>query len=214
MSEKRYGFVIDTDMCMGCNTCGVVCKMENNVPSGIIWNKVLADNGEQLFSPSGTYPAKGETSNLSMGFITIACQHCEAPACTEVCPTGATYKDEETGVVLQNYEVCIGCLSCMAACPYDVRSLNEQEPKYYMGHATGDSNVPQHLANTVEKCTMCWHRLEKGLEPECVVGCPAKARYFGDFNDPESEVSQLIATRSYKQLLPEAGTDPSVYYLV
>ena len=206
---KHYGFVIDTKRCIGCHTCAVACKAENGLPDGVWWNRILTDGSGAIDAPRGVYP------NLSIGFIPLACQHCENPACVKVCPVGATYKDEETGIVRQDYDKCIGCRMCMAACPYTgVRSFNWDEPKYAIGFATGDAAVPAHQKHTVEKCTMCWHLTAKGEEPECISACLTRARYWGDFNDPNSEVSKLIATRSYAQLLPEKGTRPSVYYLV
>ena len=212
---KQYGFVIDTKLCMGCNTCGVACKIENNIPHGIYWNRVLTEGGMGIDTPSGVYPELGETSTLKMRYYTVSCQHCENPACVKVCPVGATYKDPETGVVRQDYDKCIGCRMCMAACPYTgVRSFNWEEPKYFMGHSTGELTIPAHQKHTVEKCTMCWHRIARGEQPDCVISCQTHARHWGDLNDPTSEVNQLLAKRQWKQLLPEKGTKPSVYYLV
>jgi molybdopterin-containing oxidoreductase family iron-sulfur binding subunit len=103
----------------------------------------------------------------------------------------------------------------MAACPYTgVRSYNWEEPAYHLDFAVGDPEIPAHQKHTVEKCTFCTHRLVRGEKPACMELCPARARYFGDLDDPTSEVSRLVATREYKQLLPEQGTNPSVYYLV
>lgn len=205
----RLGFVIDQRSCIACHACAVACKVENNIPDNIWWNRILTEGGEDRDTPAGEYP------NLTMGNIPVACQHCENPACVKVCPVGATYKDEVTGAVRQDYEKCIGCRMCMAACPYTgIRSFNWEEPKYAIGQAMGDINIPTHQKHTVEKCTMCWHRLAQGLEPACIEVCPARIRYFGDFDDPESEVSKLIRERKYMQLLPEEGTKPSVYYLV
>ena len=150
-----------------------------------------------------------------MSYITVACQHCENPACVKVCPVGATYKDPDTGVVRQDYDKCIGCRMCMAACPYvGVRSFNWEEPAHYIGFDSGDADVPEHQKHTVEKCTFCWHRLAKGEDPMCVKTCLARARVWGDLDDPESEVSKLIRERKVMQLLPEKDTKPSVYYLV
>lgn len=209
MSTKQYGLVIDTKRCVGCHTCGVACKMENNIPDNTWWNKTLTKGGEGMDTFSGTYGAAEKT------YITLSCQHCENPACVKVCPVGATYKDEETGIVRQDYDKCIGCRMCMAACPYNgVRSFNWEEPSYSLDYAIGDADVPPHQKHVVEKCTLCNHRLARGEEPACVVDCPAYARYFGDFNDPHSEVSKLIAKREYMQLLPSEGTGPSVYFLV
>lgn len=203
-----YGFVIDQKRCIGCHTCSVMCKIENNIPKDVWWNRVLT-NGDEMDIAHGDFP------DVRLEYVTVACQHCENPACVKVCPVGATYKDPETGAVRQDYDKCIGCRMCMAACPYTgVRSFNWEEPKYYIDVPTGDEAVPQHETHVVEKCTMCWHRIAQGEEPACIGVCPERARFWGDFDDPESEVSKLIASREYKQLLPEEGTKPSVYYLV
>lgn len=205
----RLGYVIDKKSCIGCHACAVACKVENNLPDGVWWNRILTEGGENRDTPKGTYP------NLSMGNIAVSCQHCDNPACVKVCPVGATYKDEATGAVRQDYDKCIGCRMCMAACPYTgVRSFNWEEPAYAIGQDMGDASVAKHQKHTVEKCTMCWHRLAQGLEPACIEVCPARVRYFGDFDDPDSEVSKLIREREYMQLLPDSGTSPSVYYLV
>ena len=206
---ERLGMVIDMKACIACASCAVACKVENNLPDEVWWNRVLTDGGENPDTPAGVYP------DLTMSNLVVACQHCDNPACVKVCPVGATYKDPETGVVRQDYDKCIGCRMCMSACPYTgVRSFNWEEPKHVVGHALGDADVPAHQRHVVEKCTMCWHRLAKGLQPACVEVCPARVRYFGDLNDPDSEVSQLIREREYKQLLSSEGTNPSVYYLV
>ena len=205
----RYGMVIDTSRCVACHACEVACKSANNVPVGVFWNRVLTDGGSGVETLAGVYP------NGTISVMTISCQHCENPACVKVCPVGATYKDPETGVVRQDYDKCIGCRMCMAACPYTgVRSFNWDEPKYALDFATGDAEVPLHQKHTVEQCTFCYQRVTQGQTPACMVLCPGRARHWGDLDDPESEVSKLIASREYKQLLPEEGTKPSVYYLV
>ena len=210
MTAKRLGMVIDTGRCMACNSCAVACKVENNLPQGVWWLRIMNDGGPNMDAPTGKYP------NLKkMTTITMSCQHCDNPACVKSCPVGATYKDQETGVVRQDYDKCIGCRMCMAACPYTgVRSFNWEEPKLMIGFPTGDKNVETHRKHVVEKCTLCWHRLAKGYQPSCVEVCPARARYFGDLDDPNSEVAKLVASREWKQLLPEKGTKPNIYYLV
>ena len=206
----RYGMAIDLKACIGCHTCSVSCKQANNLPKGVWWNRVLTDGGGYMDTASG-----GGSEALSMQHIPVSCQHCENPACTKVCPVGATYKDPETGVVRQDYDKCIGCRMCMSACPYTgVRSFNWEEPKYAVGFPVGDPDVAPHQKHTVEKCTLCVNLLAKGGEPKCVVSCVGEARHFGDFDDPNSEVSKLIRDREHMQLLPEQGTNPSVYYLV
>jgi molybdopterin-containing oxidoreductase family iron-sulfur binding subunit len=165
--------------------------------------------GDFIDTMAGVYP------NNTLEYITLSCQHCENPACTKVCPVGATYKREEDGIVFQDYDKCIGCRMCIAACPYTgVRSFNWEEPVNHVGFPIGDPSVAPHQKHTVEKCTMCAQRIARSEVPLCVDACPSRARHFGDLDDPISEVSQLIASRNYKQLLPERGTSPSIYYLV
>ena len=207
----HYGMVIDTQKCIGCHVCATACKVENNLPNDIWWNRILTDNGGAEFDMvGGSYP-----DNLRLSFLPVSCQHCENPACVKVCPVGATYQDPETGVVRQDYDKCIGCRMCMSACPYTgVRSFNWEEPQYHMDYATGGKDVPVHQKHVVEKCTFCYHRISQGIEPACMHLCVGRARYWGDLDDPNSEVSQLLATREYKTLLPERDTKPSVYYLV
>ncbi|MBT8341331.1 MAG: 4Fe-4S dicluster domain-containing protein [Desulfatitalea sp.] len=200
--------VIDIQRCIGCHTCAMTCKVENNLPAKNWWNRVLTVGGKQMDTPKGIFP------NVQMSYITQACQHCGNPACVKVCPTQATFIREEDGVVIQDYGKCIGCRFCIDACPYTgVRQFNSEKPRYLIDFPVGDANVPAHQEQTVEKCTFCVHRLAKGLQPACIESCPAHARHFGDFNDPDSKVSQLVRKRSYLQLLPEKGTGPSVFFL-
>ena len=181
----------------------------NNLPAGNLWNRVVTAGGPGIDTAAGDFP------NLQMQHIPIACQHCENPACVKVCPVGATYKDPETGIVRQDYDKCIGCRMCMAACPYTgVRLFNWEEPKYSVDFPVGDASTSPHQKHVVEKCTFCYQRTSQGETPACMELCPGRARYWGDFDDSDSEVSQLIRDREYMQLLPEMGTNPSTYYLV
>ena len=205
----HYGMAIDTKRCVGCNACSMACKMVNNLPNDTWWTRVLTDGGDEIDTPAGIFP------NVSMKYLTVSCQHCENPACVKVCPVGATYKDPETGIVRQDYDKCIGCRMCMTACPYTgVRTFNWEEPKYFLDFPVGNVDAPKHQKGVVEKCTMCWHRIAKGERPACADVCREMARFWGDFDDPDSDVSKLIRERPFKQLLPEKGTGPCVYYLV
>ena len=205
----RYGMVVDTKRCIGCHTCSVGCKIENNLPNGILWNQVATVGGDGMDAGAGQFP------NTSLSYRTIQCMHCENPACVAACPVGATYKDPETGIVRQDYDKCIGCRTCMVACPYTgVRSYNWKEPEYMLDVKLGAAEVPEHQAHVVEKCQMCYHRIEKGQQPKCVEVCLAQAHYWGDLDDPDSEVSQILRKKGGTQLLPEHGTNPSVYYIV
>ena len=205
----RYGMAIDLRRCIGCQACAAACKMANNVPQDIFWTRALTDGGDMMDTPAGEFP------DISMRYITVSCQHCENPACAKVCPVGATYKDPETGVVRQDYDKCIGCRMCMSACPYNgVRSFNWEEPVFHTDYAMGSKDAPEHQQHVVEKCTFCYHRTSQGIEPACMHLCVGRARFWGDLDDPTSEVSRLLAERSHKRLLEDRGTEPSTYYLV
>ncbi|WP_302783515.1 4Fe-4S dicluster domain-containing protein [Adlercreutzia equolifaciens] len=197
---------INLRRCIGCNTCAVACKMQNNVPDGMLWNRVLTEGCERFDSAEGTYP------NLSRTYLPLACQHCENPACERVCPTGATYKDDK-GRVEIDYDKCIGCRMCMAACPYSARTFNWNEPVRATGASYGDARVPERGRGVMEKCTLCKERTDEGDEPMCVRCCPADARIFGDLDDPDSAVSRLRREQSAEVLLEEKGTRPQVFYV-
>ena len=202
--------VIDLARCVGCNACTIACKKANKVPEGMFWNRVMSIGGEDVDCAGGEYLVDNFLS-----FMPMSCQHCENPACVKACPVGATYKDPETGVVRQDYDKCIGCRMCMAACPYTgVRSFNWEEPKYAVAEVIGDPEAVLPQKHTVAKCTFCYQRISKGQTPACMALCPAGARHWGDLEDSNSEVSRLISGRQWKQLLPSMGTRPSVYYLV
>ena len=179
--------------------------MQNSVPDGMAWNRVLTEGADYLDGAVGEYP------NLSRSYLPIACQHCENPACLKVCPTGATYKDE-MGRVEIDYDKCIGCRMCMAACPYNARVFNWEEPRRDPDFNYGDKDVPVRPKGVAEKCTMCKERTDRGEEPMCVQNCPYEARTFGDLDDPESEISKLIREKKAGVLLEEQGTRPQVHY--
>ena len=202
----RYGMVIDTKRCVGCNACSVNCKITNNLPETNWWTRVLTEGGDEIDTPAGVFP------DVSMRYITVGCQHCENPACTKVCPVGATYKDPETGVVRQDYDKCIGCRICMAACPYNARVFNWSEPERDPNWNYGDKDVPVRPKGVAEKCTLCKERTDRGDIPMCVRVCPGRARVYGDLDDPESEISKVVRENHAYQLLEEFGTRPQLRY--
>lgn len=202
----KLGMAINLDRCIGCHTCANACKMENNVPMGMLWNRVLTEGSDVLDGAVGEYP------HLTKSFLPVACQHCENPACLRVCPVGATYKDE-LGRVQIDYDLCIGCRMCMAACPYNARVFNWSEPVRDPAFNYGHKDVPVRHKGVAEKCTLCKERTDEGLEPMCVKCCPVQARVFGDLDDPESKVSVYLRERGAEQLLEEHGTNPQVYYV-
>lgn len=147
----------------------------------------------ELWNKVYCYGPVGEYPHLTSYYLSRPCMHCQDPPCVDACPTGASYINEE-GLVLVDEKLCVGCKFCMLVCPYDVRVLSEE-------------------AGVVRKCTFCPERLAEGKLPRCVETCALGARYFGDLEDTESEVYDLVYHHNAVQLLPELGTNPSVYYI-
>jgi dimethyl sulfoxide reductase iron-sulfur subunit len=204
---KRYAMVIDLQLCIGCDTCSVACKQENNLPEGVRWTQVIRINLDGKLPDESAYP------DLRMEHLPLGCQHCANGPCVEVCPTAATYRSA-LGFVMQDPSLCIGCRYCAIVCPFTgVRVFSTEQPTYATPFPTGD-NPMVHRSKTIEKCTFCAHRLEQGKLPACIDACPLCARTFGDLNDPESDVARLLHERPHFRLLVEKGTEPSVFYLI
>lgn len=175
--------VVNLDKCTGCYGCEIACKMENDVALGEYWNRVIE------VGPFGEYPEITRYKLPSM------CQQCEDAPCVHVCPTGASYRDENN-VVLVDREKCIGCKYCMMACPYGVRNWNAE-------------------TRTVEKCTLCGHLTSQGELPACVKSCAAGARFYGDLDDPDSDVSKELARYDEDAIhtLEDVGNKPATRYI-
>ncbi len=199
---KKLGLVIDLDTCVGCHACAVNCKEWNTgghpgplpdydpygaKPDGVWFNRIH------------TYEAGEGAAGRTVHFPR-SCLHCDEPACVTVCPTGASYKRAEDGIVLVNEDLCIGCKLCSWACPYGAREFDEDE-------------------GVMKKCTLCIDRIYNQTIPEaervpaCVATCPAHARHFGDLGDPNSAVSELVRSRGGYDLMPEMGYRPVNKYL-
>jgi dimethyl sulfoxide reductase iron-sulfur subunit len=204
--SHRMGMVIDLALCTGCNTCSIACKQENNLPEGVLWTQVITLSQNGADTPTGSFPEYG------LDYLPLGCQHCANAPCLDVCPTSATHRNEELGIVELDPSLCIGCRYCMMVCPYTGVRVYSAQLSYSLPFATGDNPIA-HRAKTVEKCNFCAHRLLQGLEPACVDACPVQARIFGDLDDPHSQVSELLVERPHFQLLPEKGTQPAVHYL-
>lgn len=202
----KLAIAINTARCIDCMTCVNACKMQNNVPDGMLWNRVITEGCETVNGAEGVYP------DLKRRFLPLACQHCENPACQKVCPTGATYKDD-LGRVEIDYDKCIGCRMCMAACPYNARTFNWGDPERSAGFDYGDARVPARQRGVMEKCTLCKERTDGDEKPMCVMCCPTRARVYGDLDNPESEISKLRQQGNVRILLEDKGTRPQVFYL-
>ncbi len=198
----RYGMVIDLKRCVGCSACTLACKVENGTPRGVFWHRVQQKE-------IGKWP------NSNRVYLPLPCMHCQNPPCVDVCPTGASYKRAD-GIVAVNYDACMGCRYCETACPYGARTFIESVRGYF-----GDKGLTafeqvkfaKHQAGVEEKCNFLFGPGDQGRGAGLCPTCIAHARHFGDLDNPNSDVAQLIAKRRGYQLLPELGTNPSVYYL-
>jgi Fe-S-cluster-containing dehydrogenase component len=198
----RLGLVIDLDTCVGCHACAISCKSWNT--SGM--TGALTDTEPYGKDPTGVFFNRirhyeaGEYPNSKTVNVPMSCMHCEDAACVTVCPTGASYKRKSDGIVLVDQDKCMGCNLCSWACPYGAREIDPG-------------------SGTMKKCTLCVDRIyDKDLneidrQPSCVITCPASARHFGDFDDPNSNVSKLVAERGGNGLMNELGYKPTNQYL-
>ncbi len=202
-TDKKLGLAIDLDTCVGCNACVTACKGWNDQGYGA----PLSDQDPYGADPSGVFLNRVHSYQVQapdLAAITVnlprSCLHCEDAPCVTVCPTGASYKRVEDGIVLVNEDACIGCGLCAWACPYGARELDA-------------------AAGVMKKCTLCVDRIynenlpEEDRQPACVRSCPTGARHFGDFADPDSTVSRLSAARGAVPLFSEMGTKPVNRYL-
>ncbi len=225
LEERHWHMVIDLRKCVGCSACTIACVSENKLPPGVVYRPVLDEE-------KGVYP------NVTRRFTPRPCMQCDNPPCTDVCPVSATWKQAD-GIVVVDYKKCIGCRYCIAACPYAARTFDFGDT-YSKGTATaggiiiGEAQADDYerLPNfeysrkwprpdektspigNVRKCQFCAHRLANGMLPACVTTCIGRATYFGDANNPDSLVSQLVASTNAIQLKEELGTEPSTYYLL
>lgn len=194
----RYGMVLDLNRCIGCGACVMACKVQHGTLTGVYWCNVYTKE-------IGKYPQVKKRS------LPMICMHCADAPCINACPTGASYRTEE-GIVLVDYDKCIGCRICMSACPYYARHYNfsdqERNPYYTGFEMTPFEEVKSknHPVGKVGKCDFCKDRLAEGKEPACVQACITKARFIGDLDDPYSEVSTLIRDKAAKPLNEHLGT--------
>ncbi len=176
----RYGIYVDVMRCIGCYSCIVGCKNWHQIEAGV-GNRVKV-----IDIVTDSYP------NVSRWIFPIFCMQCENAPCVEVCPAEATYKRKD-GIVVIVEEKCVGCKSCIDACPYNLRYFDEEKKK-------------------ADKCDFCKERIDEGLDPYCVEICPGNALVFGDLSNSDSEISKLIKSQITKTLLSEQNTKPSVYF--
>ena len=198
---KHWGFVVDTNKCIGCARCVKACKLENGVPMDKevyrTWVERFLEFSEddvRIDSPNGGLDFKQvDAIPEKQFFVPKLCNQCHNPPCVQVCPVAATYRTGD-GVVLVDRKRCIGCRYCIQACPYGARFLHPE-------------------LRVADKCTWCYHRISKGMQPACVEICPVGARKFGNLDDPNSQVSQLRKKKRIRVLKPEMGTRPNVAYI-
>ena len=222
----HWGMAIDLDLCIGCQACVVACHAENNVP--VVGEEEVVKGRTMHWIRVERY-WKGEYPELEAEFRPLICQHCQNAPCEPVCPAYASVHDEVNGLNSQIYNRCIGTRYCGANCPYKMRMFNWFEP-YFPGTYREQLNpdVTERSQGVMEKCTFCIQRIRRereearaegrtlqdgDIQPACVQTCPTDALVFGDLNDPESVVYQLVHSNRAYHLLEELGTEPSVAYL-
>ena len=194
-----YCIVIDMNRCTGCMTCVLACKEENRTGPGIWWNRVL------------------EIENRALDhiiYVRYACMHCDQPPCVDACPEGAISKRPD-GIVLIDQNKCRGHGECAKSCPYGVIEINPDLDYFSTNMEETMRNAPAHQIlrpGRASKCTLCFHRIDAGKEPACVVGCPSEAMIFGDQDDSESPVLEKL--RKSTVLLPEEHTRPTAFYII
>jgi len=212
---KRWAMVIDMQKCRqneGCVECTKICHKIHNVPDignskeEVKW--IWKENFEAAF-PNQNHDFLEKEIKESPAMV--LCNHCDDPACVKVCPTKSTWQRED-GIVMMDMHRCIGCRYCIAGCPYGSRSFNFKDPRPFIKEINPE--YPTRTKGVVEKCNFCAERLADGLLPACVDICPEKAMFFGNINDPESEIREILESRHSIRRKPTAGTNPQIYYLV
>jgi len=209
----RYVMVADLRRCVGCQTCTAACKQANGTLPGVQWRQVVDIE-------VGEYP------EVKRVFLPTGCQHCDKPPCADVCPTTATQKRDD-GTVQVNYDLCIGCGYCAVACPYEARSIVE-DVKFAYGSdpmPNESKRFDKNMIGVAQKCTFCIDIVEAGIAkgltpgvdpdatPACVNSCISGALAFGDIEDPQSPVSQLLKKSEHFRMHEDLGTEPGFYYL-
>jgi len=225
-SGERLGMVIDTRKCIeSCTVCTDVCHKIHNVP-----DHKLADGSADKKNEikwiwkepyRNTFPSKaGEftSDSLSRRNVVVLCNHCKEPPCVRVCPTQATFKRTD-GIVMMDFHRCIGCRFCMAGCPYGSRSFNWKDPREennqrLVGGRGFEYGFPTRERGVVEKCNLCAERIAKGQIPACAEKCPNQVFTFGNLNEPNSEIREVLKSNNTIQRKTELGTGPSVFYIV
>ena len=214
----EFAYALDLSRCIGCRRCVYACVEENNQSRDpeVQWIRVLSMDQEKGvdFQHADPYYQPETVPEEGHFYVPVACQQCRNPPCTKVCPTGATWTEPD-GIVVIDYDWCIGCRYCMAACPYGARSFNWSEPTIPKGelnpatHYLGNRPRPK---GVVEKCTFCIQRTRAGRYPACVEVCPVGARKFGNLLDPDSEIRYIIEHKRVLVLKQDLNTLPKFFY--
>jgi len=217
LTAKRWAMVVDMSKFKtedDYQRCIDACHRAHNVPNvtanpkhEIKW--LWKETYEHAFIGNEDEYLSEEIKELP---FLVLCNHCDNPPCVRVCPTKATFKRKSDGIVMMDMHRCIGCRFCMAACPYGARSFNYRDPRPFINEKEENLEFPTRTKGVVEKCTLCYERLAKGLKPACVEASKGSL-IFGDLEDPNSEVRKILSSRYSFRRRPELGTRPSVYYI-
>jgi molybdopterin-containing oxidoreductase family iron-sulfur binding subunit len=217
LANVVFGYALNISKCRGYRDCVTACVRENNLGRGsqMEYIRVLElDKGDRNLENADHYYDTPLVPQPGKEYLPVQCMQCQDPPCVKACPVGATWTEPD-GIVVVDYNWCIGCRYCMTACPYSARHFNWAEPEIPAEELNTDThylgNRPR-MKGVVEKCHFCIHRTRKGFQPACMEACPTGARIFGNLLDPGSEIRYILANKAVFRLKEDLGTEPKFWY--
>jgi Fe-S-cluster-containing dehydrogenase component len=216
--DTQFGYALNLSKCRGYGDCAVACREENNLPEdgSMDYIRILEMEQGSFTMENDSIGFVDEVPKDKKFYLPMQCMHCENPPCVPVCPVGATWKEND-GIVVVDYNWCVGCRYCEAACPYEARRFNFKKPSV----PEEKKNTDQHylgnrdrMKGVMEKCHFCVQKTREGRMPACQEACPTGARVFGNLLDPKSEIRWILENKTVFRLKEDLNTQPQFYYYV